>query len=101
MVTTVMLENRAGRLLTLNLEHEAVCGSEHCECAQASVVSVDHDPRTGRRSESVRPKRVCRSVTILPGTAYGPADVAVLGCAEVKALLGRGDLAASVAESAS
>ena len=95
---SVVLENRSKRVVSLSLDHEVFCRDGTCRCTPVRYTSVEHDARTGARRNIERTRRVSPSLTLLPGERSGPLDVAVLGCAEVTALLARGRLTADVAE---
>ena len=81
----VTLRNKTRRVLSFNLEHEAMCRAGACRCQSFRLIVTDHNRKTGVKAKRAVEKTLCPSLTLLPLEVQGGLDDGVLQCREVKA----------------
>jgi hypothetical protein len=81
----VTLRNRTRRVLSFNLEHEAMCQTGECRCQPFRLIVTDHNRKTGVKAKRAVEKTLCPSLTLLPLEVRPGLDDGVLACREVKA----------------
>lgn len=81
----VTLRNLTKRKITINLDHDVVCGSGKCGCQETTMRSRVLNPKTGESGTREIPLRLCGSVHLMPGGTSGQLPDSVKELDEVKA----------------
>lgn len=84
----VRLVEQSGRLQTFNLPHDQFCVKVGaCTCRSVVINLTEQSRSTGARRLRPTRRRLCASLTLLPGQTSDPLPAAVLEVDEVRAAI--------------